>query len=92
MNNRGTCSVGLGHEEGRELGGKVWRGKEVNRRRTGDGIGSQGLVMATCARCASSRKSLTIETWFMMQMPVKKPSKEKCDFPSQLGRNLNFRN
>jgi hypothetical protein len=41
MNSRGT-SVGWGQEDGRGVGGKVWRGKEVKRRRTGEGIGNHG--------------------------------------------------
>jgi len=41
MYKRGTVT-GWGQDLGRGVGGKVWRGKEVKRRRIGDGRGSQG--------------------------------------------------
>ena len=41
MYRRGAL-VGAGHDDGSGAGGKVWTGKEVKRRRIGDGIGRIG--------------------------------------------------
>jgi hypothetical protein len=56
MKSRGT-SEGRGHEDGRGAAGKVWRGKEVKRRRMGEGIGSHGRagVVMAANKCVQGR-------------------------------------